>query len=108
MIRLISGHPIIDSFLMMYVLLFYQLFVLKYFLIIFQDRKFLSAAMADLADRTDPIKQMKKQLELLSTVNFEHPSDSDQQTAESCMDALTDLCLDVDIANGVFLFYIIF
>lgn len=56
--------------------------------------------MRDLVDRTDPIKQMKRHLEALTSVDLHKPSESELEKIDDAVEALLDLCSEVDIASG--------
>lgn len=61
-----------------------------------EDRKFLEDAMGDVAQKSDPVRQMK--LHIGELQKMEDPSDVDLENLESIVDALENIVCQIDCA----------
>jgi hypothetical protein len=56
--------------------------------------------MEEFVEGSDYVRKMKADLEVLTTLNLQSPTDSERETALNTIEHLCDLCDDIDVAGG--------
>ena len=56
--------------------------------------------MEEFVEGSDYVRKMKADLEMLTTLNLQSPTDSERETALATIEHLCDLCDDIDVAGG--------
>lgn len=78
--------------------IFGVLWILRYFAL--QDRQFLANAMAQFMKESDPIRQLKENLDILSKLEYRAPNDEQKAQGVTALEHIIDLCGSLDIATG--------
>lgn len=67
-----------------------------------EDRKFLENSLSELVQQTDPIVQLKKHMQVLMNTDFHAENESEITKGMESLEAITELCFDIDVSNGTF------
>jgi len=64
-----------------------------------QDREFLTNAMASYMKESDPVRQLKENLDVLMNLEFRAPNEEQKAQGIAALDHITDLCCSLDLAT---------
>jgi len=64
-----------------------------------QDREFLSNAMSSYMRESDPVRQLKENLDVLTKLEYANPSEQDKSQAIAALESIIDLCYSLDLAT---------
>jgi hsp70-interacting protein len=64
-----------------------------------QDREFLTSAMAGYMKESDPVRQLKDNLDILMNLEFKTPNDEQKAQGIASLDHIIELCISLDLAT---------
>jgi len=67
-----------------------------------EDQRWLQEAISQLVKNTDPVRQMKEQLEKLSKIDFYSPTEDEMDRGVEALSTIEELVCDVDVACDFF------
>jgi len=63
------------------------------------DREFLANAMASYMKESDPVRQLKENLEILTTLEYRTPNDEEKASGIAALEHIIELCISLDLAT---------